>query len=170
MYSKVSLQVRKTTFDPISTVELCRNLKNYLTEKGVEYSYANFELKHGGLKVMIALKPEAAYFDMNPVIKMNPTLKVKDPYTMTAKLKEILRGLIDDDPTITFTDKINNKPHVVINLLPKEVLNTILPAPAPGYQYAIANVLNTKGYPSIVFETRKVRNVQNNNNRNKQYK
>lgn len=175
MYNKVNLETNRTIYDPISAMELSRNLKDYLIDKGVDNVNTKFQIENKGIKVMVAIDSKSPLLEINPVAKLSP-VKVRDPYTMTDKLKGILSPFLDpnQEPTITTYTPDDRNIRVIIHLIPKKVLDVILPGAPSNCTLSISRVIPQKSNPLIFFELKKNRkkdfkNKENNNNNNKSY-
>lgn len=181
MYNSLNLVSTQSIFEPISANELGRNLKEYLLDRGVTgYLKAKFVITKDTMKVMIAVESKSSLIEINPVAKLNSSIKVKDPFTLSDEFRKILEPFLDagEDPTMSSynDDRDRGITKVVINLVPKKVMEVILPKAPEGSSYGINKIILQKGNPLLIFHLRKNRtkkphnNNKHNNNRGGQNK
>lgn len=171
MFNELEIKPRIIIGETISTMELGKKVSEYLLDKGIQgFIGAKVHLSKQEIKVTIAMNPNSKMIEVNPIAKLNTKIKVKEPYTITNELKNILYPIINNDPTVDIFAgrKSYDNDKIIIHLVPAKVLNVILAKPKEGYEYKITKVIPQKaGAGFIEFSQIKIGNNKKKNNKKK---
>lgn len=181
MFEPIKVIPKVVVGELISTTEISKRLCQYLDSKNISGMIgAKVQLEKNNIKVTLAMSTRSKMLMVNPITKLADTIKVKDPYTLTPELKEILAPLTTNNPTVVlFESKRDARDaRVIIHLVPSKVFDTVIEQPEEGYTYNITKAIPQKGNGLLEFtkvrkgsnaKKHKPNNNHNNNNNRKQY-